>query len=187
MITVWIDELTPCLKDMETGLMVATKVAPIRRRSRLAEYTEDTGWYVNWQKLYDENDVFALTVAGTSEFQGLIALHDNPDPSMNAAYIAWMVAAPQNQKVRLQNGEPQKYSGVGGHLFAIAGRYSRLHGHDDGAVYGSAANQKLLRHYVLALGAEPIGTVDQDIFRFMICGKDMDRIEEVYTYDIAEF
>lgn len=52
---------------------------------------------------------------------------------------------------------------------------------------GERAGRGACAKIVRGKGAEPIGTVDQDIFRFMICGKDMDRIEEVYTYDIAEF
>lgn len=33
MINVWIDDLTPCLKDYETGDFVATEVIRIRRKS----------------------------------------------------------------------------------------------------------------------------------------------------------
>lgn len=33
-INVWIDDLTPCLKDIETGDFVATEVVRIRRKSK---------------------------------------------------------------------------------------------------------------------------------------------------------
>ena len=35
MINVWIDDLTPCLKDNETGDFVQTEVVRIRRKSFL--------------------------------------------------------------------------------------------------------------------------------------------------------
>lgn len=186
MITVWVDELTPCLKDLETGLLIDTDVVHVKRRNILAGYNQHTGWYVNWQKLYDENEIYALTLAGTYDIQGLVALHDNPDPAIAATYVAWMVAAPRNQKDQGAN-RTRKYAGVGGHLFAVAGRFSREHGHSDGAIYGDAANRKLLDHYVKDLGAVYIGGTGNSQYRFMISGKEMDSIEEGYTYDVTEF
>lgn len=40
MINVWIDDLTPCLKDSETGDFVPTEVVRIRRKSFLAKFNK---------------------------------------------------------------------------------------------------------------------------------------------------
>ncbi len=47
MITVTIDEFTPCLKNTKTGEIVETEVVRLRRKSFLAKYNKRTGWYVN--------------------------------------------------------------------------------------------------------------------------------------------
>lgn len=38
MLNVWIDDLTPCLKDNETGDFVQTEVIRIRRKSFLSKF-----------------------------------------------------------------------------------------------------------------------------------------------------
>ena len=55
----------------------------------------------------------------------MVSLQDNPNAG--ALYIQWMCAAPQNNK---QLADEPKYSGVGGHLFAIAGKKSVDYGMD---------------------------------------------------------
>ena len=60
MINVWIDEFTPCLKDVLTGEIVQTEVIRITRKTFLKKYNENNGWYVNWADLLDENEVYAL-------------------------------------------------------------------------------------------------------------------------------
>ena len=72
---------------------------------------------------------------------------------MKAVYISWMCTAPQNNKIISEN---VRYLGVGGHLFAIAAKKSLEYGYD-GYMYGFAANEKLLKHYVDKLNAEEIG------------------------------
>lgn len=39
-IDVWIDDLTPCLKDNSTGELVETEVIRIRRKSFLSKYNK---------------------------------------------------------------------------------------------------------------------------------------------------
>ena len=73
-----------------------------------------------------------------------------------------------------------KYSGVGGHLFAITGKKSIEYGYD-GDVFGFAADEKLLQHYVETLGAEAICMLHQ--FHFGIFDDQMKNIMEVYTYE----
>lgn len=48
MINVWIDEMTPCLRNNITGELVDTEVVRIRRKSFLKKYNSRNGWYVNW-------------------------------------------------------------------------------------------------------------------------------------------
>lgn len=57
MITVDIDELTPCLKEVKTGDIVETEVLRIGRKSFLKKFNSKTGWYTNWELLADENEI----------------------------------------------------------------------------------------------------------------------------------
>lgn len=72
---------------------------------------------------------------------------------MKALYITWMCTSPDNNKLLNDN---IKYLGVGGHLFAIAAKKSVDNGFD-GYLYGFAANQELLKHYITVFNAESIG------------------------------
>jgi hypothetical protein len=177
MITVWIDEITPCLKDNETGQIIETEVMKVRRKSTLSAYNKKNGWYVDWKELFDDNDLYALVIKGTYDIQGLVAVcENNPD----ALYVSWMCAAPHNNPQIVTN---KKYNGVGGHLFAIAMQQSELRGYD-GSIYGFAANKELLEHYQKAFNAEWIGMLHQ--YHFIIDGSNMKSIKEVYTYDIND-
>ena len=51
MINVWIDEMTPCLKDAKTGEIIPTDVIRIVRKSFLSKYNRSNGWYVDWSVL----------------------------------------------------------------------------------------------------------------------------------------
>ena len=73
-----------------------------------------------------------------------------------------------------------KYSGVGGHLFAIAAQKSLDYGFN-GIVYGFAANKKLLEHYVKVFNAEYIGVLHP--YQFAIDEKNSTKIMEVYDYE----
>lgn len=67
----------------------------------------------------------------------------------------WACTAPRNNK---HDFGTQKYEGVGGHLFAIAVDKSIQWGHG-GAIYGFAANEELLNHYLERFDGEYIGTL----------------------------
>lgn len=133
--------MTPCLKDAETGEIVDTEVIRIRRSSFLRKYNRKNGWYVNWNELLKENEIYALVIHGSVNIQGLLAVR--PDVSMASAFVTWMCAAPENNpEMTLQ----KKYEGVGGHLFAIAAQCSFNYGFE-GAISGFAADRKLMEHY----------------------------------------
>ena len=56
-INVWIDDFTPCLKDILTGEVVNTEVIRIKRKSFLSKFNRKSGWYVNWGKIVEEYEV----------------------------------------------------------------------------------------------------------------------------------
>lgn len=175
MINVYIDEFTPCLKDAKTGELVQTEVIRIKRKSFLKKYNKRNGWYVNWESLADENEIYALVVEGSVDIQGLVAIAKDID--MQAIYITWMCTNPVNNK--LINSEV-KYLGVGGHLFAIAAQKSVEYGFD-GYMYGFAADRELLEHYIKAFNCEFIGVLHP--FQFAIDTENAARIREVYDYE----
>ena len=123
MITFKIDELTPCLKSVETGDFYETEVKRLKRKS-LSCFNKRTGWYVNWSKFPSDVEVYALVLKGTNDIQGLIAI--SYDDCAKAVYVHWGCTAPHNN---IWQYGSQKYSGVGGHLFAIAGELSEKHGY----------------------------------------------------------
>lgn len=175
MINVWIDEFTPCLKDAQTGELVQTEVIQIKRKSFLKKYNKKNGWYVDWAELLNEAEVYALVVEGSVDIQGLVALAPNED--MGAVYIDWMCTSPHNNKQLTDN---VRYMGVGGHLFAIAAKKSVDYGYD-GLIYGFAANQTLLDHYMKVFNGEYIGMLHP--YQFAIDEVNAHKIMEVYDYE----
>lgn len=175
MICVWIDEMTPCLKDAKTGEIIPNEVIRVVRKSFLSKYNKENGWYVDWDKLLDDCEIYALVIKGTVDIQGLIAIEK--DEGSKAIYVSWMVAAPQNNK---ELTSEIKNMGVGGHLFAIAADKSCEYGYE-GYLYGFAANEILLKHYAHAFGAMHIGI--RHPFHFMIDDKAAKTIREVYDYE----
>ena len=175
MINVWIDEMTPCLKDAKTGEIIPTEVIRIVRKSFLSKYNRSNGWYVDWSVLLDSCEVYGLVIKGTVDIQGLIALEK--DANSKALYVSWMVAAPQNNK---DITDDVKNVGVGGHLFSIAADKSFEYGYE-GFLYGFAANEKLLWHYSKVFGAIHVGILHP--YHFMIDTVSAKKIREVYDYE----
>lgn len=175
MICVEIDELTPCLTDNESGEVVETEVIRIKRKSFLSKYNKETGWYVNWADLLEENEIYALVVKGTVSIQGLVAVR--PDDNMKSSFITWMVAAPCNNPEKCG---VKRYNGVGGHLFAIAAQRSDEYGFGC-AISGFAANKELMVHYAKAFGAEAICMLHP--YQIFIPEESGKNIQEVYNYE----
>lgn len=173
MITVWIDELTNCLKDASNGEIVQTEVIQIKRASFLRKYNKKTGWFTNWEELLSKHEIYALVIQGTVDIQGLVALAKDTD--MQAVYVAWMCASPENQYVK-----EKRYLGVGGHLFAIAAQKSVEYGFE-GYLYGFAANKELLEHYSKVFHAEHIGILHP--YHFVVDEVHAKSIMEVYDYE----
>ena len=175
MIHVMIDEFTPCLKDAKTGELVQTEVVRIKRKSFLKKYNKKNGWYTDWEKLAEENEIYAVVIEGSVDIQGLIALTPNND--MHALYVSWMCVSPENNKQITKN---VRYLGIGGHLFSIAASKSVEFGYA-GYLYGFAANKELLKHYMEVFNAKVIGVLHP--YQFAIDEEIAKRIMEVYDYE----
>ncbi len=139
------------------------------------KYNRNNGWYVNWDELLDENEVYALVVEGSVDIQGLVAVAKNDD--MKAAYICWMCSNPQNNR---KLTDDIKYAGVGGHLFVICAKKSIDYGFN-GLMCGFAANKDLLEHYMKVFNCEHIGILHP--FQFAIDEENAQKILEGYTYE----
>ena len=174
-INIWIDEIVPCLKDTVTGEMKETVVFKIESRSYLKQYTEQNGWQINWIELPADVEVYELALKDTKEIQGLVAVKN--DVNSRAAFLHWACTAPQNNK---HDFGKQKYSGVGGHLFAIAADKSVQWGYE-GAMHGFALNKELLEHYIKTFNAEFLGMLHD--YQFFINEINAKKLLEVYNYE----
>ena len=174
-INIWIDEIVPCLKDTVTGEMKETVVFKIESRSYLKQYTEQNGWQINWIELPADVEVYELALKDTKEIQGLVAVKN--DVNSRAAFLHWACTAPQNNK---HDFGKQKYSGVGGHLFAIAADKSVQWGYE-GAMHGFALNKELLEHYIETFNAEFLGMLHD--YQFFIKEINAKKLLEVYNYE----
>ena len=174
-INIWIDEIVPCLKDTVTGEMKETVVFKIESRSYLKQYTEQNGWQINWIELPADVEIYELALKDTKEIQGLVAVKN--DVNSRAAFLHWACTAPQNNK---HDFGKQKYSGVGGHLFAIAADKSVQWGYE-GAMHGFALNKELLEHYIETFNAEFLGMLHD--YQFFINEINAKKLLEVYNYE----
>ena len=174
-VDIWLDEIVPCLKDIKTGEIKETVVFKIESRSFLRKFKEKDGWGSNWINVPTEVEVYALALKENNEIQGLVGVRKDVDAQ--AAYLHWACTAPQNNKHLLGK---QKFSGVGGHLFAIAADRSVLWGYK-GYIYGFALNKELLNHYIGVIGASFLGILHP--FHFMLDKGAAQKLLEVYTYE----
>ncbi len=174
-VSIVIDDLVPCLKDSLTHEEVSTAVFKVESKSFLSKFNSKNGWHINWSKVPRDVDVYALITQDDHEVQGLIGLRR--DPANMAVYIHWACTAPHNN---LHEYGSQKFSGVGGHLFAIAVEKSFDYGYD-GYTYGYANCRETLDHYIDRLGA--IHHPYSHIFGFLIYGQAAQNLLEVYNYE----
>ena len=177
-IDIWIDEIVPCLKNVETGEVKETVVFKIESRAYLKKFQKKDGWHINWNEVPKDVEVFALALKDTNEIQGLVGVRNDKDS--NAAYLHWACTAPNNN---IHDFGKQKYTGVGGHLFAIAADKSIQWGYE-GAVHGFAANEELLNHYIKVFKAEYLGMLHQ--YQFFIDETMAKELLEVYHYEWNE-
>ena len=176
MITFEIDEIVPCIKDTETGDIYDTEVVRIRRKSILSKYNKNTGWYVNWSMFPEGTEVYALVLKGTNDIQGMVAIQY--DDEAKAVYLVWGCVAPHNNI--WQYGK-KKFSGVGGHLIALASDLSVQHGYD-GFLFGEAMDKDLYEYYCREFGATYLPPINNP-YRFMLTDTATAHLREVYSYE----
>lgn len=177
MITFIIDEIVPCLKLMENGELYETEVVRIKRKSVLLKYNISTGWYTDWSNLKKDAEIYALVLKGTINVQGLIAIEN--DNISKAIHVIWACTAPENNI--WQYGK-KKYAGVGGHLLAIASEISIKRGYD-GFIYGEATDKELFNYYIREFKAEPLPSLGNNPYRFMLSDEVTETLRKVYTYE----
>lgn len=180
MITVTIDKITPCLINAKTGEIVETEIRKVSKKSFLKKFNSKNGWYVNWEDLANENEIYALVIKGTDDIQGLVAI--NPEKNQDALYISWMVAAPCNNQEKCGIGN-QKFFGTGGHLFAVAIMKSVEYG-SGGAVFGFASSEDKLKHYQKWFKAEHIGILHD--YHFLIADEAAVEVVKEYNYEWSD-
>lgn len=168
-----VDEFVPCLKDAKTGEILQTDIRDIQR-SDLLKYNRKTGWYLDWKKdTPKDQHVLGLFLKDDTEAQGLISIrHDE-----GGTFMAFAEAAPHNNKYLTGN---QKYIGVGGHLVAAAIKESVMNG-NGGCVYGYAADQRLLEHFIKNFGAAHYPFSHP--YQFVIEGKAAQKVLDIYTFE----
>ena len=144
-INVHIDDLTPCLFKKSTGQYVDTvikKISPKEARK------QSKNWQFNWGK---ENEIYALySKDDKNRLQGLISFFDEKDSK--AVYVKLIENNPDNVKNKT-------YTGIGGHLFAIAAKYSKELGYD-GYVYWETKTN-IEEYYHKKIGAKSLGIMNR--------------------------
>ena len=174
-IDIEVDGITPCLIDVASGQKVETDVYRIESSKTLREFNKSNGWHIDWGKMGDSVEIYALTTRHNNEIQGLIGIKN--DYGAQAAYIHWACTAPHNN---IRETGSKKYIGVGGHLFAIAAEKSCDWGYS-GMVHAFAANKELLEYYQKELYAQYLGMMH--IYQFLIDEEAAAKLMEVYDYE----
>lgn len=177
MITFYIDDVTPCLIEVDSGDIYETEIVRLRRKSVLSKYNSKTGWYINWAEFPDSTEIYALMLKGTMSIQGLIALENDDDSK--SIHMLWGCTAPHNN---IWENNKQRFSGVGGHLIAFASELSMERGYD-GFICAEAIDHDLLNYYIDKFGALPLPSLGGIPYRFMITGDSTQKLREVYTYE----
>ncbi len=162
-----IDKFTPCLEDTRSGKLVPTVYAPATKE----ELSSLKGWKFNWlDDSLKSSEIYKLTIESFDEIQGLAALTDFP--KSYAIYFNLAESAPHN------TGKNKHYSGVGGHLFAIAVQKSVERGYG-GYVFMDAKNTELAEHYKKTLGASLLGRPHP--YRMVINEESAMKLLKIYT------
>lgn len=173
-INIEFDEFVPCLKDAETGEIFQTEVRELTK-SEYSRFKESDGWNIDWSDIPDGEQVLGVYLKNDTEPQGLIAIRKDK----GGVYLSYASTAPINNKL-LNNGK-QKFIGVGGHLFAAAIEESVKAGNETGCIYGYAANQEVLNHYIENFGAVHLPITHE--YQFIIDGEAAEQILSKYNFE----
>ncbi|MBQ6330389.1 MAG: hypothetical protein IJI35_15320 [Kiritimatiellae bacterium] len=155
-----IDEYVPCLVRNSDGKVLPTVVSEAKD-AELKGLNKRTGWFVNWQKdMRIDSETgrpikrYKLMVEGSDEIQGLIGVIEPSEPG-EPLRVSWAVANPKSQSRAVGSGS-KEYTGIGGHLFAVACEKSEELGLG-GEWIGFARNAELYEYYVERVGMDDIG------------------------------
>lgn len=141
-INIRIDELTDCLVERETGIVLDTNY---EKHSHPIKKKEYFNWKFDWSKTQANGyTIYELFINGNDTVQGRISLKIDG----GVADIDIVETAPHNF------GHNGKYIGVGGHLFAIACQISVEAGCDGVVAFTSKSD--LVDYYKKELGAAEI-------------------------------
>lgn len=173
-INIEFDEFVPCLKDAETGEIFQTEVRELTK-SEYSRFKEADGWNIDWSDIPDGEQVLGVYLKNDTEPQGLIAIRKDK----GGVYLSYASTAPINNKL-LNNGK-QKFIGVGGHLFAAAIEESVKAGNETRCIYGYAANQEVLNHYIENFGAVHLPITHE--YQFIIDGEAAEQILSKYNFE----
>lgn len=175
-----IDRITSCLED-EEGNPLNTIVYKVEDKRVLKGFNKLSGWYVNWGKLYNEYEIFALALEESpSLIQGLVAIKNISEAGV--ILLHWAVSAPHNNPLKCKK---KKYYGVGGHLFAIA-LLESIKNEYGGVVIGHPSNKKLYEYYQDKLGAKPFNKAalsENYQYTIILEGMEARRLYEKYTFE----
>ncbi|MBR1673106.1 MAG: hypothetical protein IJ702_09265 [Fretibacterium sp.] len=149
-VDIFIDKLTDCLVDRDTGKSCETEY---RVRDTPARPKDYKGWKFDCRRTEANGyRIYELFLANDGVVQGRISLRI----SGGVADVDIVEAAPHNY------GHLGRYKGVGAHLFAIACKVSLDNGCD--GVVAFTAKSNLIEHYKESLGAVEIAPRRMVIF-----------------------
>jgi len=164
-----IDQFTKCLMDTRTGAFVDTVFSKASRE----ELANLQGWAFHWLASdLKHAEIYKLSVAGKTEIEGLVAFQYWERD--HAVYVQLAESAPHNK------GSNKRYSGVGGHLFAIAAKKSLEAGYG-GFFFMDAKNIELVHHYQKTLGAVWIGIAHE--YRMAVEEDEAAKLLLIYTLE----
>lgn len=150
-ISIEIDEVTPCLRRLSDGAILQTKSYKL---NRLPEHVDFSQWGFDWPELFSDGyAIYTIKAEGDYRMQGLIALQDEPQNSL--IRLQNVESAPFNNRHN-RKVEGQEYAGVGAHLFALSCLISFQKGY--GGYVSMMAKTQLEKYYQDKLGAKRIGS-----------------------------
>ena len=141
-----VDKLTNSIENVRSGDSFKTEVS-LATSVELKNVLKKNGWAFDWKAELKapEIEVYKLTIAGSSNIQGLMSLTFRDDH----VYMHLIESAPFNK------GRAKTYLGVPGNLVAFACRVSFQRG--GGGYVSFNSKTQLINHYVESLGAKHFG------------------------------
>lgn len=147
-ITIEVDEMTPCLRRLKDNVIVKTEVKEIKYRK-----SDFKDWLFDWSKTEKKGyQILALYANGDDRIQGAISIKPKKDNLTIEIDIA--ESAPFNSSYN-KKVKGKEYNGVGAHLFAEVCKRSFDLGYDGYVEFIAKTN--LISYYQKELGAVVIG------------------------------